>query len=117
MPIDFFEKEVEKIQQKFNQTYGQMIVCNIRARQRAMFTIIHLIFLCRKITGTKSKGQVRKEIQKFIRIRDTLNNHFIIIEKHLNERRQHGNSDGHQGRTNDGTGNGKRVSNHLQEMR
>ena len=108
MPIDFFGKEVEKAQSRFNETYGGMVVCNLKFRQAAILSIINLNLLCRKITTAKKKDEVRDDIQAFIRIRNTLNNHFKSIE-----RRNHGSSDGHQRHTNDGTGNGRRVINNL----
>lgn len=94
MQIDFFEKEVSKAQERFNQTYGQVVVCNLKARQAAIMSIIHLGMLCRKITNVKSKGDAKQDIQQFIRIRNTLTNHFKIIEHHVKERRDHGSING-----------------------
>ena len=79
MPIDFFETEVSKAQEKFNQTYGVMIVCNIKHRQATIMSIIHLSLLCRRITAARSKNDVRGDIQKFIRSRDTINNHLNLL--------------------------------------
>jgi len=113
MPIDFFETEVTKAQKKFNQTYGVMVVCNIRHRQASIMSIIHLCMLCKRITAARTKDEVRGDIQEFIRIRNTINKHLNQIE-----RRQHGSSgNGHQGQANDGSGNRGRVGNHLQELR
>jgi len=112
MPIDYFGKEVEKLQERFNETYGVMVVCNLKLRQAAILSIIKLSLLCRKITA-KSKDDARQDIQEFIRIRNTLNNHFKMLEEHLKERRDHGTSDGRQRHTDDGTGNGRRVINNL----
>ena len=113
MPIDFFETEVSKAQEKFNQTYGVMVVCNLKLRQATIMSIIHLSLLCRKITAAISKDEVRCDIQEFIRSRNTINRHLNQIE-----RRHHGNTaNGHKGRANDGSGNRGRVGNHLQELR
>ena len=113
MPIDFFETEVIKAQENFNKTYGVMVVCNIKQRQATIMSIIHLSLLCRRITTARSKNDVRGDIQKFIRARNTINKHLNKIE-----RRQHGSTgNGHKRRSNDGGGNRGRVSNHLQELR
>lgn len=88
MPIDFFGKEVEKAQSRFNRTYGMMVVCNLKLRQAAILSIINLNLLCRKITA-RSKDDARQDIQEFIRIRNILNNHFKMLEQHLKERRDH----------------------------
>jgi hypothetical protein len=85
MPIDFFEKEVEKSEEKFNQTYGVMVVCNLKLRQAAILSIISLGLLCRKITAVKRKHEMKDDIQTFMRIRNTLNNHF----NQLIDRRRH----------------------------
>ena len=42
MAIDFFEKEVSKVRERFNQTYGVMVVCNLNHRQAAILSIINL---------------------------------------------------------------------------
>lgn len=86
MPIDFFEKEVEKSQERFNQTYGAMVVCNLKLREAAIMSIANLGLLCRKITAAKRRHEMKDDIQTFMRIRKTLNNHF----NHLIERRHHG---------------------------
>lgn len=113
MPVDFFEKEVTKAQERFNQTYGEMIVCNLRLRQATIMSIIHLDILHRKIAAASSKDEVRSEIQAFIRARNTINNHLTQIE-----RRQHGSQgNGHQRQTDDGNSNRGRVGNHVPEMR
>ena len=112
MPIDFFGKEVEKAQSRFNETYGGMVVCSLKHRQAAILSIVNLNFLCRKITTAKKKDEVRDDIQAFIRTRNTLNIHFKSIE-----RRNHGSSDGHPRCTNDGTGNSQRGRNHMQKLR
>jgi hypothetical protein len=89
MAIDFIEKEVDKVRERFNQTYGVMVVCNLNHRHAAILSIINMGMLCAKVTAAKSKDNARQDIQQFIRIRDTLNNHFNMLEQHLKERRGH----------------------------
>ena len=113
MPIDFFEKEVEKSQERFNQTYGVMVVCNLKLRQAAILSVISLGLLCRKITAAKRKHEMKDDIQAFMRIRNTLNNHFNL----LIERRRHETNTRHSRQSDGGTDNSRRDDNHLQELR
>lgn len=72
MAIDFFQNELHKVQDRFNQTFGRMVVCNINTRQRVMLAIISLGLLERKIMETHK----RSDIQRFIRTRNVLNKFF-----------------------------------------
>ena len=83
MPIDFFESEVTKVQERFNQTYGMMVVCNLKFRQAAILSIVNLNLLYKKITAAKSKDEVRQDIQQFIRVRNILTSHFKILKHNL----------------------------------
>lgn len=113
MPIDFFEKEVEKSQERFNQTYGSMVVCNLKLREAAIMSIANLGLLCRKITAAKRKHEMKDDIRTFMRIRKTLNNHF----NQLIERRHHETNTRRHGQSGDGAGDSRRDSYHLQELR
>jgi len=114
MPIDFFDTEVRKVKDRFNETFGQLEACDIRTREAVILSIISLDRLSKKIKMSKDKSL----IQRFMRTRTALNGVFDPIEHELNERRKYGSSgDGHQRQTNDGNGNSGRVSNHLQELR
>lgn len=112
MPINFFEKEVEKSQERFNQTYGVMVVCNLKLRWAAIMSIVNLGLVCRKITAAKRKHEMKDDIRTFMRIRKTLNNHF----NQLTKRRHHGTNDGDRGDA-DAARNIERVGDYLQEMR
>jgi hypothetical protein len=109
MPINYFEKEVTKSQERFKQTYGVMTVCNLNLRQAVILSIINLNLLCRIIQSAAKKDQVRVEIREFIRIRNTLNNHFKIIERNID----YGTKNGYSGQADDGAGLGRSLSHHL----
>jgi hypothetical protein len=81
MKIDFFEKELNTVRERFNQTYGKQIVCNLEARCRVIISIIHMGILGDKINKAGDKSMVRDDIQMFIRVRDTLMNIFTNAEK------------------------------------
>ena len=85
MAIDFFTSELHKVQDRFNQTFGKMIVCNINTRQRIMLAIISLGLLERKIMEAQNKDLVRTEIQRFIRGRNVLNRHFDEVERRMQD--------------------------------
>ena len=91
MPIDFFEKEVKKAQERFNQTFGELDVCDIRTRQIAILTIIQMGRLKDRIMQFNN-DEVMEERSKFVKARNWLNNIFRQIEDELNERRSHANN-------------------------
>jgi hypothetical protein len=81
MPVNFFATELAKVQERFNQTFGTMVVCNIKARQQTILAIVGMDLLERKISSTKDKGKVRDEIKKFMRTHKILNQLFNNIER------------------------------------
>ena len=113
MPVDFFKKEVEKYQERFNQTYGVMVICNIRIREAAIMSIANLGLLCRKITAAKRKHEVKDDIRSFMRIGKILNNHF----DQLMERRHYEPITCCQGQSGHEADHGRRDGYHLQELR
>ncbi len=86
MKIDFFEKEVQKMQARFNQTFGHHVVCSLKTRQAVILSIIHLEILGRKIRKANRTDQTRGEIQNFMRVRNTLNNIFKMFDHPAGER-------------------------------
>ena len=87
MPVDFFEKEVTRAQDKFNQTFGMLETGDIKLRQSAILNICGLGCLRNKIVKAANRDQVRDEICNFMKIRNTLNNVFNTIETYQKERR------------------------------
>ena len=87
MPVDFFEKEVTRAQDKFNQTFGMLETGDIKLRQSAILNICGLGCLRNKIVKAADKDQVRDEICSFMKIRGILNNVFNTIEDYQKERR------------------------------
>jgi hypothetical protein len=87
MPVDFFEKEVTRAQDKFNQTFGMLETGDIKLRQSAILNICGLGCLRNKIVKAADKDQVRGEICNFMKIRGILNNVFNSIENYQKERR------------------------------
>ncbi len=107
MAINFFEKEVRSAQQKFNQTFGMLTVCDLKLRQAAIVSICLLGNLSKKIDVSKNKQEAREEIKKFMRIRAALSKVFGEIGNHLKERRAYGDSvDQTEGFSNKKSGTG-----------
>ena len=113
MAVNFFEREVKKVQKRFNETVGRLAVCNLDVRYSAIFSICWLGILGRKINKAKDKEKARDNISEFVKIRDVLNNVFNLMEKQNKERRGyvHRRKDSHD------TGNGQRRDRSLPELR
>jgi len=89
LAVNFFDEEVNKVQQRFNKTFGVLDVCDIRTRQRAILSIINMMRLKDKIISTQDKRNIKKDRSKFVKTRDWLNQVFNQIEQHLSERRKY----------------------------
>ena len=112
MHVDFFIKEVNRAQHKFNQTFGMLKTSDIKLRQSAILKICGLGCLKNKILKAADQDQVRDEIRKFMEIRNTLNNVFNTIENYQEERRHFGNDQRKSKQKN----NCRRRSENLPEM-
>ena len=92
MAVNFFEREVKKVRERFNQTFGRQIVCNLNARYSAILSICWLGILANRIREAEGKEKAKESIQEFTRIRDVLNNFFNLMEKQQKERRYRSHS-------------------------
>ena len=113
MSVDFFEKEVTRAQQKFNQTFGMLKTSDIKLRQSVILKICGLGCLKNKIVKATDRNQVRDEICNFMEIRDILNNVFNSIEDYQKERRHFENDQ----RISKQRGNCLRRGENLSELR
>jgi hypothetical protein len=66
MPVKFFKTELRKLQDRFNETFGAMVTCDLKTRQKIILTIAGLGLLERKIS-TSNKDSVRAEIRQFVK--------------------------------------------------
>lgn len=87
MKTQFFEKELQRVRDRFNKTFGIMTVCNLELRGEAILDIIGLSCLVKEMAGIKSRDHPHKTIARFMRKRNELNRIFDELEKHLRERR------------------------------
>ncbi|MBT6341519.1 MAG: hypothetical protein HOJ48_19725, partial [Desulfobacula sp.] len=84
MTVDFFKKELGRIQAEFNRTFGTMPLCNPKIRTRVVFTILRMGILKQKIQKRKRK----EDISTFVKTKDNLNRIFSTLIKE-SERRHH----------------------------
>ena len=91
MKIDFFEKELNTVRERFNQTFGKQTVCSLEARCRVIISIIHMGMIGDKIRKARDKAIVRDDIRMFIKIRNTLFTIFNNAEKYWHEKRHYDN--------------------------
>ena len=89
MKVNFFEKELTRVRERFNQTFGKQTVCNLQTRAQVIIAIIHMGMLNNKIMKAKDKSKVRDDIRMFIRIKNTLTIIFNNAEKFWEERRRY----------------------------
>ena len=92
MSINYFEVELYKVQKRFNEIFGDLIVCNLKMRQALILAISWLGVLKNKIDTGKNKEVTRENIGKFVTHRNRINKIFDRIEGELRQRRKHGNS-------------------------
>jgi len=91
MLIQFFEKELSKVQVCFNRIYRHQTVYNKALQCTMILAIIHLEILCKKIARAPTGNLNRKDKARFIQTRDKLLNIFERIENE--ERRYHASQD------------------------
>ena len=89
MRKSFFEKELDFIKERFNQTFGRQTVCNVQTRYRVILSIVGLGILCDKINRADSPDLVRDEIKRFCKTRKKLMTLFTQTEQIWTERRGH----------------------------
>jgi hypothetical protein len=95
MRTDFFDREVRNMQDRFNETFGKLIVCNINQRQRIMLSIISLGRLEKKIMTAQSQDAAQADIRRFMRTCKYLTKQFNTIEQQFKERRNHSRNKQH----------------------
>lgn len=102
MKIQFFEKELQRVRDRFNETFGIMPVCDLKLRQRVILSICHLGCLAKEMAEIKSRDHPHNRIERFMRVRNVLNRIFDELEKDQKERREQNGRDSY--RKENGTG-------------
>jgi hypothetical protein len=86
--IDFFEKEVKRLQERFNATIGQEPTANMRARHLAILAICWADILARSVKKASDEKRIGEITREFCNVREGLNRFFDLIEPQP-ERREH----------------------------
>jgi hypothetical protein len=92
MPIDFFEEEIRKVQERFNQTFGMLNVYDLKSRQSTILAICSLTLIAGRIKQAKNKDDKKEDIKQFMRNRTILNDVFNQIKTYQEERRNYASS-------------------------
>jgi len=75
MAIDFFDNEAIKLQNRFNETFGDLQAFNISARFSFILAIVHIGMLAKELNQQNKKKDILK-IKEFMRIKEILNKAF-----------------------------------------
>lgn len=90
MAIDFFDREVTRLQDRFNDAFGNRPTIQIDAQNAAIFSIVGICILARKINRAEDKAAVRPEIQEFMYRKKAMDRFFDRNINSETERRNHG---------------------------
>ena len=104
MPVSFFTSELQKARDRFNAIYGETRVCDLRMRQSLIAAICWMGVLEKRIARSGSKTADRTEIQRFVRLKNSVNSIFNRIETESDERRTNGTADDAERWKDRGTG-------------
>ncbi|MFZ4438057.1 MAG: hypothetical protein ACOYOS_06480 [Syntrophales bacterium] len=80
MAIDFFEKEVKRLQERFNATFGQEQTVNMRARYLVILAICRAGMLARSARETSDEKRIGEMTREFCSVREAVNMCFDLIE-------------------------------------
>ena len=94
MAIDFFEKEVSKVHQRFNQTFGETQVINLSTRFNVILSIINLGLVAKELNNKNKRKDIEK-IKEFMRIKEILNKVFDSAQKLKYSRKEKNNDEEH----------------------
>lgn len=92
--IDFFEKEVKRLQERFNETIGQERAMNMGARHLAILAICRAGILARSAREMSDAKRVSEMTREFCGIRKVMNQLFDLIESQRERRRHDGYGQG-----------------------
>ncbi len=83
MPVDFFDRELKRVQLMFNQTFGNTPLANPGVRTKTIFAILHMGLLQRQISDNNRK----EDISRFVKTRDRLDQIFSVISEDIERKK------------------------------
>jgi hypothetical protein len=90
--VNLVEREVKKFQQKFNQLFGERIVCNLQIRYSLILSICWLGVLGKRIMESKDKEKSRDLMKEFIKVKGSLRRFFDKVESSYGDERREKNA-------------------------
>ena len=91
--IDFFEKEVKRLQERFNATFGQERTVNMRSRYLAILAVCRAGILARSVREMSDEKRIGEMTREFCNVREVLNRFFDLIESQPERRRNEQTTD------------------------
>ena len=80
MTIDFFEKEVKRLQDRFNENLGKAKTVNMGVRTLAILAICRADIITKSIRETSDEKRTGEMTREFCRIRVVMNGLFDLME-------------------------------------
>ena len=87
MDIDFFDKETARARKRFNRTFGEMTVYDVKLRYAVLLAILQLNIIAKRIRKKDGKNISPIDLRKFTILCKTLDRVFTRLE--TTQRRQH----------------------------
>jgi len=76
----FFDNEVVKLQEQFNNTFGRLVTCDVDLRRMAIFAVIHLKLMAKDIAKAKDSEEKRARIRDFMEKKKIITGLFKMAE-------------------------------------
>jgi hypothetical protein len=86
MAINFFDRELSRLEERFNSTFGEDPKFKPDLRACTMLSIVWLGMIAKHINSAKKKDSVRSEIQEFVYGRHALDKLFDLADLELTEK-------------------------------
>ena len=80
MAIDFLDKEVKKLRNRFNNVFGMQTVFHVQAREASLLMVIWADLITKWIKEETNEKLIEEQTREFCRIRDGMNNFFDMME-------------------------------------
>lgn len=92
--IDVLDKETERLETRFNKSFGDPAISDIRFRYLSILAICRAGLLCRSIRAISDEKRIGEMTHEFCNIRDILDRFFDFMESQKGNKgdKRHGNT-------------------------
>jgi hypothetical protein len=80
MAIDFLDKEVKKLRNRFNNVFATQTVFHVQAREASLWMVIWADLITSRIKEETNEKRIEEQTREFCMKRDILNNFFDMME-------------------------------------